>query len=91
MAKRSNEETPAPEAVPVQERTGDQIVYHVVAYSAEGKETIEADYDLKTAHEWLKSNDTNAEIIPGVVNVERARLVALAKLDGLDRLVLGLE
>lgn len=71
------------------ERIGDQIIYLVVTYNKDGAHTQNAAWNLQRATD-LCDRYYGAEIISQVVNMEQAREQALAKLDGLDRLVLGL-
>lgn len=76
---RINESTPPPA------RTGDQIVYKAIEYRKHGEHCRQA----------MFKHDPNSysgadEVQVVVVNMEIAKAQALAKLDGVDRLVLGL-
>lgn len=69
-------------------RTGDQIVYKVMIYTSKGADCDCACFERDD----IGNIDSDlCEVFPVVVNMEDARMTALAKLDGLDRLVLGLD
>lgn len=70
---------------PAPARTGDQIVYKAIEYRKHGEHCRQA----------MFKHDPNSysgadEVQVVVVNMEIAKAQALAKLDGVDRLVLGL-
>lgn len=72
-------------AVSAPARTGDQIVYKALDYSPDGARCIRAGWSiLEAAHIGAR------DVVPVVIHVQTARAQALAKLDGVDRLVLGL-
>lgn len=72
-------------AVPAQARTGDQIVYKALDYGQDGTRCIRAGWsNLEAAHIGAR------DVVPVVIHIETARGTALRKLDGVDRLILGL-
>ncbi len=68
-------------------RTGDQIVYQCITYDKNGPHIVAAGFKPADA----EAPDEPFDFKKTVVDMEDARNAALAKLDALDRLVLGLE